>query len=145
MGPKSNNPTCQKAKFISDSEESKEKMKRVYPPARTDKVSPVKVGQIARTRDMKGVRVRRFLLFFQNHFLCSFLFFLNHFLCSFVFFFFDHWACDLSAHGDAAKRKIEKECLSFVELVCLRINYCCAYNNKRTTKFKNICNSDPTM
>lgn len=108
MGPKDNNLICQKAKLISDSEELNENMKRVYPPARTDKVSPVKVGQIARTRDMKGVRVRSFFLFLLNHFLCSFLFLLNHFLCFFVFFFY-HWACDLSAHDDAAEREKEGE------------------------------------
>lgn len=105
MRPKKQEPHAKKAKFISDSEELKENMKRIYPPTRTDKVSPVKVGQIARTRDMKGVRVRCFFPFLLNRF----LFFLNHFLCSFVFFF-DHWARDLSAHDDdAAERERERE------------------------------------
>lgn len=73
-----------------------------YPPARTYKVSPIKVGQITRTRNMKCVRVRRFF-FFLNHFLCSFLLF---------FFFFDHRACGLRIHGDgdASEREKEKEC-----------------------------------
>lgn len=63
-----------------------------YSPAGTDKVSPVKVGQIARAWDMKGVRMMSCFLFNQH---CS----------SFSFFFC--WVCCFNAHAVTTVNKLQ--------------------------------------